>query len=228
MMQKIFAVITLTICAVFSSGAAIDNDAQEAPVADAAQAFVRLPASCLKLLDRNTRLDMIDFYAADSIWTAKNAMQGYSRLDTVAQDYLKVRITDVSTCQIRLLPLKKGGNLVAAVYTINSGDGAPDSQLFFFDDNLRPLEQKKFFSQPTLKQLLTIPRADKKESKRLEALIPFPTIEFFLSPADNNLRGELTIGKYMTREDYATVEPYLTRRLEYLWDGSRFRPATGK
>ncbi len=223
-MHKLLILIATFLTVSLSAGASMQSSAEAEPVTDAAGAFVRLPASCLKLLDRNTRLDMIDYYAADSVWTAKNAMQGYSRLDTVTPEYLKVRVTDVSTCQIRLLPFRKGGNIVAVVYTISSGDGAPDSQLFFFDEYLRPVEQKKYFTQPAMKQLICIPHADKKESKRLEALIPFPTIEFFLSPTDNNLVGELTIGKYMTAEDYAAVEPYLTRRMVYLWDGHRFRP----
>ena len=50
----------------------------------AAKAFVTAPQTVLPLLDSTTRLDMLDYYEADSIYRVKNALEGLSSLDTVA------------------------------------------------------------------------------------------------------------------------------------------------
>ena len=83
----------------------------------AAGAFTDAPASLFPLLDRNTRLDMIDYYNSGSATASQNAMQGKSRIIALNPDDIKISMTDASSYQISLLPT---GNdtIVAVIQTV--------------------------------------------------------------------------------------------------------------
>lgn len=79
--------------------------------------FVRLQSPSLEILGKSTRLDMLDYWDADSVYKATNAIGGLSWLCAVSQDYLKVQVTPVSALELKILPLGKG-SVVMSVYTV--------------------------------------------------------------------------------------------------------------
>ncbi|MDE5796149.1 MAG: DUF3256 family protein, partial [Muribaculaceae bacterium] len=131
-------------------------------------------------------------------------------------------------------PGGKRGDTVMTVYTIGSGTQAADSEVQFYDASLRPLDASKLFKPAVLFDFVEVPKGTKKAEKSatdgapltkrdIEALVPFPTVEYFASPENTELIGRLTVGKYMDLESYQCLEPYLTGPVTYRWDGSRFR-----
>lgn len=186
----------------------------------ASQVFTELPISVLDLVDRSRRLDMLDYYAADSIAKVPNAMEGLSYLEQVTPDYLRVSLTPVSTLTIKLLPLKKGGEVVMTAYTIGDADQAYDTDLRFYDTQYRELKQEKFIKLASLSEFFDC--RDKQTRALVSRLVPFPTVRYLPDADGLGLTAELTVGQFMSAEDYDSIKPYLRPPLRYRWTGSKF------
>lgn len=69
----------------------------------AADAFTSAPASVFPLLDRNTRLDMVDYVKSGLSTPSANALKGSSTITAMSPGALSVRMTDSSTAQVIVL-----------------------------------------------------------------------------------------------------------------------------
>ena len=198
---------------------------------NAVQAFLGIDTPGLELLRKSTRLDMTDYLKEDSIYHAQNALEGESFfLEPVTREFLRVRVTASSTYAIRLLSSKKG-EAIAGVYTIGDIDRsandslvprAGDSQLDFFDSEMRRIDTKKVIKVPRVEDFLEEKCKDKKLLRDLMELIPFPTVIYSLNADNTDLTATLTVNHYMGREDFERIRPYLTDRITYHWTGKRY------
>lgn len=187
------------------------------------RAFVEIPAKTLDLLSRSARLDMLDYYAADSIYQAPNAMEGLSSLKTVGKDYIALRITPVTTLQLKVLKDKKGNDVVMSVYTVGADGQAPDSDVRFYSVRMEELPVAKYFVYPKLADFFEIPKGSLTKMKEIESLIPFPTIEYVADSDSSDLKARLTVGEFMTQDDYNIVKLFLRPEITLRWDGSKYK-----
>ncbi len=199
--------------------AAQDSHAQSSEDAlTAREVFKRLESPALEILKKNTRLDMLDYWDVDSVYRAKNAMSGLSWLVDVKPGYLKVQITPVSSLEIKLLPEKKG-EVVMTVYTIGGDRQASDSNVSFYDRNLKPLDTKKYFREPELKEFFDIPKGSLTTYKEIKEMIPFPTVEYSACAENDELSARLTVGEFMNIDDYNIVKLFLKPEISLRWNG---------
>ncbi len=91
--------------------------------------FVRVPQSVLPLLDRNARLDMTDLYNYKMQAKATNMMDGTSLLLKKSDDYLHLRLTEVSTWTLKRLTLG-ADTLFCCVHTLDAG--GKESRIRFY------------------------------------------------------------------------------------------------
>lgn len=188
----------------------------------ASDAFVAMPAQTLDLLTRSMRLDMLEYWKIDSIADIANTMEGFSHLcRPVTDDWLKVQVTPVTTLTIRMLPTRKG-RIAATVYTIGDSLQAADSEIRFYDAEMNELKRDRFIKTPSSEDFFDFKGVDHKLRKELLSLVPFPTVEYTLSPDGTDLKARLTVGKYMGREDLEKITPYLRRDRVYHWTGSKY------
>lgn len=187
------------------------------------EVFSSLKDESLDLLPVSTRLDMLDYYDADSIFKARNAMSGMSELVKVTPDYLKVKITDASNLQIKLLPLRKGGTLVMTIYTVGGDKRSADSEIKFFDSSLNPLSREKYLSGPDLKDFFSIDKGSRTNMKEIRGMVPFPTIEFTAEPGETDMRGHLTVGEYISQDDYNILKLFLKPSITMVWKGDKYK-----
>lgn len=183
--------------------------------------FEKLQTPALELLSRTKRLDMMDYYDADSILRVRNEMNGISYLDTVANGYLRVRPTAVSVFEIKILPYKKE-SVIMTLYTVGSGHQSPDTEISFYDNQLRRLEQHKFFRLPEFKELFKPSYLDKESLEQMAELIPFPTMEFHAGADSDSLSGRVTVGEFLSEEARKKSEEALVDGLQYAWKGNRY------
>ena len=186
----------------------------------AAEAFENLPIEVLDLLSKSTRLDMLDFYKVDSIYNARNTMEGISRLKKVTPTFLSVTLTPVSELSLQVLSGKKG-DLVMTAYTVGDEHQAYDTDLRFYDSQYRELQRDKYVKIAELDDFFSYP--DKKTKERVRELIPFPTVRYELSPDASEMTARLTVGQFMSADDYASVKPYMKDELHYVWNGSKYK-----
>lgn len=186
----------------------------------ASEAFASLPLSVMDMIDKSRRLDMLDYYAADSIAKVPNTMEGLSYLEKVTPDYLRVCLTPVSSMTIKILPSKHDGIIMIA-YTVGGKDQAYDTDLRFFDMSFNELKRDKLIKQPSLDQFFAFLNKDIREE--VSGVIPFPTIRYIPDITGNGMTAELTVGHFLSREDRNLVSKYAKPSgLRYAWNGSKF------
>ncbi len=185
----------------------------------AGEVFANLPLKTLDILSKSSRLDMLDYYAIDSIYKAQNGMEGISELVKVTPDYLEVKITPVTTMQILMLRAKKEP-AAAVLYTIGGEGQSADTDVTFLDENMKELPRNKYLEYPQILDFFNVP--DKKVKERIEELVPFPTIEFVANPDNFTLTAKLTVGEYMGQENYDYIKKYLKPELHYRWNGKKY------
>lgn len=192
------------------------------PVTTARAAYLNMHNGALDLLDADTRRDMIDYLDADTVRSVPNALGGLSHIVRPVNDsYLKVQITPASIVCFKILPTSKTP-ITAVAYTINDGRAA-DTQVSFYDNMMRPLKTDKYLKLARIEDFLKLPDHSKELKKELLDIVPFPTVEYTLSPTDLTLTARLTVGEFMSIEDYQKLEKYLRPELIYRWDGRHFR-----
>lgn len=188
----------------------------------ARDAFVKLKVDGLDMLTKSMRLDMLDYYDARRPHLQKNTMEGMSRLDTVADDYLKVDVSDVSSFAIRILRDKKSTPVIMTLYTVGADGQAADTQIDFYDIYLNRLDTSKYWKTPDIRDFLNTSSLGKAQRKNINNAIPFPTFVFDAS-SNNLLTGHLTVESYMASEDYDMVKRFIRPQVVYVWDGSKFK-----
>ena len=214
------ALLVVSAFAVFrpiETEAAKKNESPKVENTDSAftarKVFEDIHSSSLEILPKSTRLDMLDYWDVDSVYKASNVMEGLSWLENVTADYLKVRITPVSTLEIKILPGKKA-NFAMTVYTVGDDVQAQDSQIKFYDHNLTELDTEKYIKMPQVKDFFEIPKGSATKMKEIEEMIPFPTIAFTASPDNDNLEARLTVENYINQDDWNIaklfVKPFIT------------------
>lgn len=182
-------------------------------VFNARSIFEKMQCSALELLPVSARLDMLDYWDVDSVYKASNAMEGLSWLETVSADYLKVRLTPVSTLEIKVLPEKKS-RIVMTIHTVGDDVQAQDSQVKFYDESLNEVATDKHLVMPQIKDFFEIPKGSATKMKEIEQMIPFPTIAFSANPENTDLEARLTVEKYINEDDWNIAKlfakPYIT------------------
>lgn len=187
------------------------------------RAFVEMPVNTLDLLNRSTRLDMLDYFAVDSVYKAQNALEGESFLKAVTPDFLSLQLTPVSTLDLKVVKTKKGSDLVVSVYTISGDNQASDSDLKFFDSSMNELPRDKYLKLPDLSYFFDIPKGSLTTMKEIKEMVPFPTIEYFLSPVSTDIKAKLTVGAFMDQDDYNIMKLFLKPEITYRWDGKGYK-----
>lgn len=215
---------TLTILAVFLAVSIPSYSATAAPDSITAGAvFADLPLNTLDILSRRNRLDMLDYYDVDSIYQAKNNMEGLSELVKVTPRYLNVKITPVTRMQIVTLRDrrdKKNEPVAAVFYTIDSDNQAADTDVTFLASDMKELPRKKYLEYPDITDFFDT--SDKRVKEMIEDLVPFPTIEIIPSENGVDITARLTVGAYMGEEDFSKIKPYMKPSLQFRWNGKKY------
>lgn len=189
----------------------------------AKRALIEMPADVLPLITRNARLDMLDYMQLDSIYRVKNLLGGESYIEKLDSSYVKLHITDASSLEIKILQLKSGANMVAAIYTVGDANTVSDSRLLMFDPSMKPVATKDYFKQPVLKNFIKTPAGATMSQSEIENLMPFLTICFEFKPSSTDMIVSLTSQGTLPLESLKIVEPYLTPTLTYEWNGKNYK-----
>ena len=184
----------------------------------ASSAFADAPQAIFPLLDRNTRLDMIDYFNSGMSTPSANALNGKSRITSLTPEKLTVEMTDASTYELSILPSKGGENAVALITTVATP--SPDSRLSVYSADFSNNITDKVFAKPVLADWLT--PEGKKNSDEVEMLVPFLLIGYSFDPATSTLTLTNNTSRFLSADVYEIVKSYLLEKIDYKWDGSKF------
>lgn len=186
------------------------------------EVFDNLDCVALDLLPKSLRFEMLAYYDEGIKKQFLNSLDGICYIDTMTDVYMRVSLTPVSIFEIRMLPYNHGF-VAMTLYTVGADGQAPDTQVDFYDAQLNLLDADKFFPMPEIKDYLNLKGLGGKDKKQITDLVAFPTFEFTASPDNEILNGRLTVGEYMTQEDYKILKPYIVPAVRYEWNGKKFK-----
>lgn len=188
----------------------------------ARKVFAEAPLEVLDMLRPTTRLDMLDYYTeADSIFAATDALGGKSRLVTVADDYMKVSVTPVSTLEIKILPYKKGF-IAMTLYTVGGDSIAKDTEISFFDSNFKELSADRYLKKLDSKAFFNLKNTD-ISGKEFCELVPFASVCYTTGPGETPLTATFTTLSVLSQESRKRLQPYLTPSLTATWTGVAYK-----
>ncbi|MDE6753046.1 MAG: DUF3256 family protein [Muribaculaceae bacterium] len=217
-LKKWVAVLTVALFPFLTSLSAEGAGKEESPKFNAREVFANLHTPGLEQLSKTTRLDMADYWEADSVFKVAGSLGGASWLEALTADYARVRVTPVSTVEIKILPYKKD-KIVACLFTVGDSVQAKDTEVNFYDASLRPLNKKKFFSAPDLSQFFEIPKGSSTSMKEIREMVPFPTVAYSLSPENTEMTARLTVEDYINPDDWHIIRLFLKKDLKAIWKG---------
>ncbi len=209
--RHIFPLIAALFTLLFSPAAS----AQEAVTAQSpsAVAFASAPRAVFPLLDRNTRLDMIDYAVNGLDNPSANALGGRSVITSITPSSLGVRMSDSSTAQLALL----GPDSVIMVISTVAAPGL-DSNVAFYSTSWTPEQGSKRFSKPGWKDWI----APGGDLATVTSVIPFMLASYVYDPATLTLRITNNLSSFLDADTWSMVSSEMLPELVYRWNGSKF------
>lgn len=178
--------------------------------------FVAAPRTVLPLLERNQRLDMLDYYDAGLTNTTKNALDGGSRVVTLEPGRIVISMTDASTLEIDILPAGKQ-NIYAVISTVNTP--AANSTIVFYDEAWGKLDSQKLFVVPQISDWIT----DKSHEADVTMLTPFIMAGYTYTPASKTLTAKNNSDVFLGKDMFSQIAEWMRPQITYLWDGKQFK-----
>ncbi len=180
-------------------------------------AFTNAPMSVFPLLDKNARLDMVDYFNSGSTTATQNSLQGRSRVTDLTDNDIKIAMTDASSYQLSILPDKSNGGCIALISTVATP--APDSRITFYSPSWQQYDTKSRFEAPSMTDWLT--DAGRKTPDEVTNMVPFMLASYTYDPATSTLTLTNNLKQFLSEDIYSMVAPLLRDQLVYKWNGSR-------
>ncbi|MDD2961568.1 MAG: DUF3256 family protein [Muribaculaceae bacterium] len=179
-------------------------------------------AKVFSLLSPDARFDIIEYYKADSIINMDNRLGGQSKLIKVADDFLAIKMTDVSTIEMWISDTTE---MKSDVVVVNKTllTPVPDGSLSFFNNDWKELDSKKYIQPITIADFIRIPKDSKKKINDIVDLIDLPFISFSISPDNGDIIASQNLEKYLSKEDYAKLKPFLIDSIKLKWTGKKYK-----
>ncbi len=180
-------------------------------------AFTNAPMSVFPLLDKNARLDMVDYFNSGSSTATQNSLQGRSRVTELTDNDIKIAMTDASSYQLSILPDKSNEGCIALISTVATP--APDSRITFYSPSWQQYDTKSRFEAPSMTDWLT--DAGRKTPDEVANMVPFMLASYSYDPAASTLTLTNNLKQFLSEDIYSMVAPLLRDQLVYKWNGSR-------
>lgn len=185
---------------------------------DAADLFTSAPQNVFPLLDRNTRLDMVDYFRNGMTTPSQNQLEGRSAITELSPQSVTIKMTDSSAMQLVELPTS-GGTVIAVINTV----AAPglDSNIRFYDAEWNPLPTETYFTKPGWKEWLT--DSGRKNETDVTMQVPFMLASYRIDPSTSVMTLTNNLGAFLDEAVYSDISSYLNPSLTYIWTGKNFR-----
>lgn len=192
----------------------------------AARCFELAPPSVLPMLDKNTRLDMIDYFQAGSDRESANALDGPARITAMERNLIAFEGGTGLRCQMLVIDEYRADKstgeevpdyVIGIIETLDTP--IPDSKIAFYDSKWQPLGST--FAPPRLADWLAT--RNKDEIEMAKRALPFITVEYSFDPHTLALTATPTISRYFAPgdADAAAALALLRPSIAYRWDARK-------
>lgn len=183
---------------------------------EAADFFAEAPQSVIPVVDRNSRLDMLDYFRSGLTTTTANLTGNRSSITALSPQSVTLDISSSTTVQLALIPVKND-TIVAVIETVSTP--AEDSSIKFFTTSWQELPTPAL---PAYKDFI-LP-ASRKKAAGCEA----PSM-FFTKAAYDETDGSFIFTDTSAAHYYSKEKPevfsFMTPEIRMRYTGKKFIPA---
>ena len=187
---------------------------------DARTVFINMPDSLMPLLTKVNREDCIDFLDSKMRAQVKNKFGNMSEMTDLSVDYIRMKMTEQSDWQMKLLTTTDSTKIVCAISTACAP--ACDSEIKFYTTDWQELPASQFILLPVMDDFFLNPDS----TKQLEYTEARDAADLFLMKAslnkeDDTLTFSMTTTDYLSQEIADKVKSFLSKPLAFEWVSDR-------
>lgn len=182
--------------------------------------FANEPGELFKLIPKNTRLDLLDYFDNGQVVLAKNDLGNGTSLIAADSTFIALRASSSKMVQMLLVAPSPKDSMIVVIETYNTP--VLDSHISFYDEQWRLLVNK-YLKVPTLSDFVR-KGVDKKKAERLLKDVAFPLISLSIE-GDNHDTIVATHGldKFLVAEEYKPLAEILEPSLTYTLRGMMWK-----
>lgn len=186
------------------------------------ECFKDMPADLLPGLNTAMKLDMVDFFNSGKAARMLGMLGSEMELKILTEDYLMLQTSEVSNVQLKLLPQKNGGRILAVVNTVKAPAACSDLAFYSLDwqpvDTLaKPrLSAAHFFDQKCLRKKSYV------QDLSVEELNSLYFIEYNFQSGNNFLLVYSSLPDFLGEEAFAGYRDCFNQRLVIEWTEKGF------
>lgn len=177
--------------------------------------WVSMPASVAGALEKSGRQELLDLKQMKKTAAIAGPLGEKCSIDTLTADFLSVRMNDVYTLQMKMLPTSSGDSLLCLVQTYAGPQ--PESRIAFYSPDWKALSMPQMHLDVDLQRPDTMSEGD---FNKLQALFDPKLISFSLSPSTAELVVALSPA-VISEEEKANVK-LLKLQNKLNWNGKTF------
>lgn len=177
--------------------------------------WVSMPASVAGALEKSGRQELLDLKQMKKTATIAGPLGEKCSIDTLTADFLSVRMNDVYTLQMKMLPTSSGDSLLCLVQTYAGPQ--PESRIAFYSPDWKALSMPQMHLDVDLQRPDTMSEGD---FNKLQALFDPKLISFSLSPSTAELVVALSPA-VISEEEKANIK-LLKLQNKLNWNGKTF------
>lgn len=140
-----------------------------------------------------------------------------------SEDFISLQTSKVGNLQVKLLPLVNNTQIIGVITTVCGP--ACDSRINFYTTDWQPLAQSDLFPE-TSKESFIKNGVDRNSEafQNAYATLDMTPVKLSFSATDRNVSAVYDIKKYLSKEDYEQLLPFLKEvPVTYTWDKFVYR-----
>ncbi len=177
--------------------------------------WVSMPASVAGALEKSGRQELLDLKQMKKTAAIAGPLGEKCSIDTLTADFLSVRMNDVYTLQMKMLPTSSGDSLLCLVQTYAGPQ--PESSISFYSPDWKALSMPQMHLDVDLQRPDTMSEDD---FNKLQALFDPKLVSFSLSPSSAELVVALSPAA-ISEEGKANIKR-LNLQNKLNWNGKTF------
>jgi hypothetical protein len=183
--------------------------------------FVNMPDSLSPLLTAVNRADCIDFLESKMKAQVKNKFGGASEMTDLTPDYIRLKVSEKSEWQMKLLATGDTTKIICAVST--ACGPACDSKVRFFTTDWKELPVANFLVTPSVDAFFVSPTDTLQidEYNRVRSQADMLLLKADLSKVDATLTFSFATIDYLGKDDADKLRPYLQSPIVYTWQNDK-------
>lgn len=165
-----------------------------------------------------SEIDQLLVEGLDSTVVVENELYRGLKRKNLSDDFISLHTSDSAFLQIRLLPLVNDSKIICVVKTVCAS--ACDSHISFYTPTWKPISKADLYPKIDLNWFFKADAdSESQEFKNVIASLDIQFVKLELSGKDENLAVALDLKSYLSKDDYAKLQPFLADTPKFLvWD----------